>query len=209
MQPMSTAKSGFTLVEMVVIAPLILLLIGALVSAAITVSDSAMRSQAKSQLRLDVLSALDRMEQDVKLSTSFDESGSGKIKLESLATDKNPMSTSRKLVDKSTCNSVTGGAAMDTLLTYEVAYEVSGSNDLIRSISLPTGCARTSSNVWQKHENNETLIDNTEGVNITVAVDTSASGVPALAIQLTATRKIDRRNVSYTGYMYATSVNIR
>lgn len=63
----TSRTSGFTLVELLVIAPLVILLIGALVGVIVHLSGSALRSQARVQLQLDVLSALDQIEQDVKL----------------------------------------------------------------------------------------------------------------------------------------------
>lgn len=206
MRRISRNKSGFTLVEILVIAPLVVLLVGAVVSATIYAVNSAMRAQAKSQLQLDVLSALDRIEQDVLLSVGDSLSGSdaNKLELSNLATSSNPLSSSRKLIKKSDCSVASGGLPAPDALRYTTTYaRSSDGKTLTRKLNIGGGCS-SSVNVWQKHNVEEKIITNAKDISLVATLD----GANALNIALTATRKSGGRDISYTGYLYAKSANM-
>lgn len=62
---------GFTLIEMLVIAPIVILSIGAFIALIINLTGEVMSSRGSNTLAYDVQDALNRIEQDVKLSTGF------------------------------------------------------------------------------------------------------------------------------------------
>lgn len=64
-------RDGFTLVEMLVIAPIVILAIGAFVTVVISMVGEVLTSRASNSLSYDVQDAMNRIEQDVKLSTTF------------------------------------------------------------------------------------------------------------------------------------------
>lgn len=65
---------GFTLVEVVVIAPILILVLGGFVVALVTMVGDTMASRDANALVFDTQSALDRIEQDVRLATGFQSS---------------------------------------------------------------------------------------------------------------------------------------
>lgn len=64
-------EKGFTLVEMLVIAPLIIVIIAGLISAMILITGNILESQEESRLAYNVQSALTRIEADIHSSASF------------------------------------------------------------------------------------------------------------------------------------------
>ena len=117
---------GFTLVEMMVIAPIVILAIGAFITVIVTLTGDVLSSRGSNVLAYNVQDALDRIEQDVKLSSGFlarnnitfstsnpqgygdvgsttdftsvgGTSGTSLI-LSSVATDGNPISTTSKMI---------------------------------------------------------------------------------------------------------------
>ena len=64
-------SAGFTLVEMAVIAPIVILLIGVFISLIVNLTGEVMSSRGSNILTYNLQDALNRIEQDVKLSTTF------------------------------------------------------------------------------------------------------------------------------------------
>ena len=62
---------GFTLVEMLVIAPIVILAIGAFIATIVSLTGEVMTSRGSNTLSYDVQEALNRIEADVKLSSTF------------------------------------------------------------------------------------------------------------------------------------------
>lgn len=62
---------GFTLVEILIIAPFAILLIGALIAMATQATTFSLCSYAKTRIQNDVLTALDLMEQDARISLNI------------------------------------------------------------------------------------------------------------------------------------------
>lgn len=71
MSSTSFAKQGFTLVEMMVIAPVVVLLIGSFIALIVNLTGEVMASRASNTLTYDIQNALNRIEQDTKLSTTY------------------------------------------------------------------------------------------------------------------------------------------
>ncbi len=65
------AKSGFTLVEMVVVAPIVILAIGSFIAVIVSLTGEVLSSRGSNVLAYDVQDALNRIEEDVKLSSGF------------------------------------------------------------------------------------------------------------------------------------------
>jgi len=66
-----TQSRGFTLVEMLVVAPIVILAIGAFLTVIISMTGEVIASRASNALSYNVQDALNRIEQDVKQSTGF------------------------------------------------------------------------------------------------------------------------------------------
>ena len=118
MLPINRAKqSGFTLIEMLIIAPIVILAIGGFVALMVNMVGEVIVTREESGLAFETQQALDRIEQDVRLSTQFlvtsgtltspqgsDDNAaafsnaSNALLLSTLATDKNPADVSRGLI---------------------------------------------------------------------------------------------------------------
>ncbi|MFZ1301178.1 MAG: hypothetical protein WAQ27_01185 [Candidatus Microsaccharimonas sp.] len=68
---MKSKIRGFTLVEMVVIAPIVILAIGSFITVIVAMTGDVLSSRGSNVLAYDVQDALNRMEEDVKLSSGF------------------------------------------------------------------------------------------------------------------------------------------
>ena len=114
--------SGFTLVELLAIIPIMILIISGVVVAAVNLSGASLRASARTELQSEVLDALDQIEQDVKLSVDFEGTSTDRISVHNLATSTNPLSADRKLIKNSTCTvAPTGLSASDALAYRSVA----------------------------------------------------------------------------------------
>lgn len=195
-------SAGFTLVEIVAVAPMVILLIGAMLLLIVNFTGSSMRSSARTELQNEVLRALDQIEQDVKLSVGFNaDTSATKLSLRSLATDRNPLSSDRRLIKTADCTSATTGVTLNDALKYKMEYYIDGGNILRRRATLDAGCA-TSTIAWQKPIN-EAVITTNKSVKLTV----SGTAANARKIELTATRSVAGQDISYTGKLYVKSLN--
>jgi len=183
-----------------VVAPLVILIIGGMITAMIALSTGAMRSSAHSQLQHEVLMALDQIEQDVKLSTDFDGMASNKISMHNLATSANPLSASRKLIKKSDCSVAGTGISVAEALVYKMEYSVVGGNTLKRKASMDSGCS-SSSNIWQRGID-DTLISAGKEVKLSVTTNSDT-----MEVKLTASKTVAGDDISYTGWLYVKSLN--
>ena len=68
--PLSRQR-GFTLVEMLVVAPIVILFIGAFIGLIVNLTGEVMSSRGSNMLTYDIQDALNRIEDDVKQSTTF------------------------------------------------------------------------------------------------------------------------------------------
>jgi len=66
-----TTNRGFTLVEMLIIAPIVILVIGIFVSAIITMTGDVLAVRGKNALAFNIQDALNRIDQDVKVSGGY------------------------------------------------------------------------------------------------------------------------------------------
>ncbi len=64
-------EHGFTLIEMLVVAPIVILAIGAFLTVIISMTGEVISSRASNALTYNIQDALNRIEQDVKLSSGF------------------------------------------------------------------------------------------------------------------------------------------
>ena len=127
------------------------------------------------------------------------------LAMTSLATNKNPMDSSRQLIDSSTCSVATDGIPADLAYTYRTNYSVQNGN-YIRQVSLSGACA-SSANVWQVATTEALIADANVSVNISyLSVGSSSKNV--INIKITAAKKIAGRDIEYTGAMHVRSLNI-
>lgn len=68
---MQESKRGFTLVEMMVVAPIVILLIGAFIALIINLTGEVMSSRGSNVLTYNLQDALNQIEEDVKLSSTY------------------------------------------------------------------------------------------------------------------------------------------
>lgn len=172
------SEKGFTLIEMLVVAPIVILAIGAFLTVIISMTGEVIASRASNALTYNVQDALNRIEQDVKLSSSFISSTSNfalsnnqgynddttnftnvsasngsAIILNMVATTTNPINANSayiSLIGKpNPCASSTGNAPF----TYSVVYFIKNST-LWRRTIMPSNYTDTTSTVcsvpWQQ-----------------------------------------------------------
>ncbi len=70
-KPHTARRAGFTLVEMLVIAPIVILTIGAFIALIVNLTGEVLSSRGSNVLAYDVQDTLNRIEEDVKMSTTF------------------------------------------------------------------------------------------------------------------------------------------
>ena len=208
-------RQGFTLVEVAVIMPMAVLLIGAMIGTILYLTNVSLRTQGKSKQQVEVITSLDRMEQDVRNAMSITVVG-WQLKIVALATNKDPLNTDRQLINKGDCSLATSGLTPADALQYTVTYQTqSSATSLIRTITVDYSTSSCSTaalaNVWQR-TSSETFIAGAKSIFFDVVLSndgTSFTGNNVAAIQLTSERMLAGQPVSFTGYMYAKSVNIR
>lgn len=154
--------SGFTIVELLVVAPIVILVIGGFIGAIIAMTGNVLVTRSANQLVYNIQDALDRIESDVRISGGFLTASTGfsydnpSLILNSYATTNNPASSALNIVYHSSstgsCSSPTNPLMLNTV------YFVSD-NKLWRRIVVPDDfsagifCdAKTNSvtSVWQK-----------------------------------------------------------
>ncbi len=189
--------------------PLIILLIGTIIASVLYLANISLRSQGRSKVRIDVLTTLDMIEQDIKNSKSIDSATDGSttnLVLTAFATDRNPLNPSRSLIRASDCSVATGGISPLEAATYQVRYQKQD-DTLTREVIM--GACAASSTVWQKN-GTEVLIKNADPLAMTVTYPASSTANPSVALaSLSVGRKIGGRTVEYTASMYAQSANIK
>ena len=208
-------RQGFTLVEVAIIMPMAVLIIGAMIGTILYLTNVSLRTQGKSKQQVEVITSLDRMEQDVRNAMSITMDG-GQLKIVALATNKDPLNTDRQLINKVDCSLATSGLTPADALQYTVTYQTqSSATSLIRTITVDYSTSSCSTaalaNVWQR-TSSETFIAGAKSIFFDVVLSndgTSFTGNNVAAIQLTSERMLAGQPVSFTGYMYAKSVNIR
>ena len=207
-EPNSGRRSaGFTLIEVLVVAPMVILMLGTIIAMLVNLSSSAMRASAQASLQNDVLAALDMIEQDVKLSTAIS-SGTNSLTTTNLATSSNPLSASRHLINKDSAPcSVADNISLDQTLSYVTTYRVdtaSTPKKVLREVAItpPSGCTLA----WQRGDTTALLdLGSTGEYTLTASMD----GIKAVTVTLTATRKVAGEELSFTGVLYAKSLNIQ
>lgn len=154
---------GFTLVEVAIVMPVVILVIGTLLSAILAMTNNVLVTRANNALIFSVQDALDRIEADVEVSGGYlatnnvtiasgqgsgstDDTGTATkfvnvdtnnnaIILNMYATDKNPKSSDRNIVKKEdSTNSCTNSTEM---LMYNIVYFIQD-NSLWRRTVIPS-----------------------------------------------------------------------
>ncbi len=205
MRSMSHSKSqrGFTLVEMLVISPLVIIILAGIVGIVISLTTESMRTTARSQLQNEVQAVLDRMEEDVRTSLVINPDSSFALSTNNFVTNKNPLATDRRLVKKD-CSVASAGLLLEEALSYNLEYSVAGSK-LMRKVSM--NACQTSPNTWQRPKT-ETVMSSNSATDLQIDyINISSSEPSAVRIKLTAKRQVAGSEISYTGIMYARSLN--
>lgn len=184
-------QKGFTLVEMLVVAPIVILTIGAFLTAIISMTGEVLASRASNNLSYNVQDALNRIEQDVKMSNGFlatnnvmgtnqgynndataftnvgGTSGTSLI-LNMVATKSNPVSASSGYVYLKNKPNACSSPQNNAPFTYNVVYflkTVNGVSSLYRRTLMPTNYTDTTNTVcavpWQQPSCFPTYMDGT------------------------------------------------
>lgn len=171
---------GFTLVEMIIIAPVVILAIGAFIATVINMTGEVMSSRGANTISYELQDTLNRIEQDVKLSTTFlaqnsisfsssnpqglgdgtenftniDNSGNAVLILSALATNGNPLSEgvgNIYLNEPETCAS--GNYPTNRPLLINIVYFVDEDGTMWRRTIMPTNYTSgdlCGGTVWQQ-----------------------------------------------------------
>ena len=217
MRSMLHLRRGFTLIEVMVIIPFAILLVGGLIAAAIGATSASLRSYGKTRLQSDVLAALDTMEQDARISLNIKVTSTNELVMEALATDKNPLDNARSLVNSTSCAPMTTVASVTDATTYKLSYKYDSATSSLSRAGDFTGswCGGTQAtqgnSVWQRHNQPEKIIQDAE---VTMAlsdfnvIDSSALLASAVKVTLTATRVVGGEDITYTDSLYIRSANL-
>jgi len=129
---MSQNKKGFTIVEVLIVMPIVIIVIGVFITAIVNMTGDVLATRGANSLIYDIHNALNQIEQDIKLSDSFLETNSFTLTapqgsddttntpflnitasgpaliLNNVATTSNPLNTARNIVyknnDPKACN---------------------------------------------------------------------------------------------------------
>lgn len=160
---------GFTLIEVLVIAPIALLVVTGFVALMITMIGDVITSRAQNVITYDTQSAIDSIDQDVRLTVQFLDtsdtmvspqgkdgstaaftSTSGDLVLAEVATDKNPIDTTRSFIyydDPYGCSDP-ATVYKNRIYYITVIYTVRNGS-LWRRTSLPSPSGTLCQNPWQ------------------------------------------------------------
>lgn len=161
--PKPSHEAGFTFVEIAIIAPIVILMIGSFITVIVNMTSEVLRSRGSSQLAFNVQDSLNRIDQDVKLSVGFLAQNSVTLQspqgyddgtasfnnvsstngtmliLTMLATTGNPLSSTSSVAYLSNKPNACGNSqGNNTPLTYNVVYFVKNST-LWRRVVMPSG----------------------------------------------------------------------
>jgi len=169
------SKRGFTLVEMLIIAPIVILVIGIFVSAIITMTGDVLAVRGKNALAFNIQDALNRIDQDVKASGGYlatnnitltspqgyddntsafknaDATNGTMLILNTYATTANPLSSTRNFIyttSPNACNSAL--VSQNQKVAMNIIYFVKN-NALWRRVIAPSSYATVGCSVpWQQ-----------------------------------------------------------
>jgi hypothetical protein len=151
-------NKGFTTVEMLIIAPMVILMISAFISAIVILTGNVLAARGSNDMAFDLQDTLNRMEQDIKLSggllttnnftpilpqgygdsttlfKNFDLTKGYSLILNSYTTNGNPTSAGRDFIYTSVPNGCSNLVNQNNILTYNIVYFVK--NDAINHGSL-------------------------------------------------------------------------
>jgi len=130
-------KSGFTIVEMLIIAPIVILVIGTFISVVVNMTGEVLMTRGANALAYNIQDALNRIESDVKLSTTF------------LAKNSITPPNSPQGYDDSTSDFTNVGANGNMLILNTLATTgnpVSTNSGLVYLTNAPNACASTQVN---------------------------------------------------------------
>jgi competence protein ComGC len=152
-------SAGFTLVEMLVVAPVVILVIGAFVAVMTSIVGDVLLTRDRSAITFETQDALDRIEQDTRLATQFltttgtlaSPQGSdsnftgtaaftntGNLILSTNATDKSPSEPTRQIVYRANQPNACGATqSFNVVLPVQIIYFVK-SGSLWRRTVVPT-----------------------------------------------------------------------
>jgi Tfp pilus assembly protein PilE len=157
-------SKGFTIVEMVVIAPIVILTISAIIFAIVTMTGDVLATRAANVMAYNIQDALNRIESDVKFSNGYllnsispispqgQDNGTsafsgslsttaGPLILEAYATNENPLSKTKKILytdnNPYPCSNLSSSALQNQPMMLNIVYFISN-NTLWRRVLTPS-----------------------------------------------------------------------
>lgn len=127
---------GFTLVEMMVIAPIVILAIGAFITLIVNLTGEIMSSRGSNTVTYNVQNALNRIEEDIKLSAGFLQTNSIKF----TASNPQGMGGANSVTDFTAAGDSTTGPALILNSLVTDGNPLSLSSRLIYMANQPNGC---------------------------------------------------------------------
>ena len=172
----SKTQQGLTLVEMLVVAPIVILFIGAFIGSIVQLTGQTLAQSSQVALMNNLQSTLDEVESDVKMSGAFlavnnftlsspqgydnatqsftnTMNGTDTLILNTLVTDKNPTNASRSLVYLANMPNACGSAnfGQNQVMTMNVVYFVKNNTLWRRTLAVNgyTSKACSGATIWQ------------------------------------------------------------
>jgi len=226
------AQKGFTLVEMAVVAPIVILVIGTFIYAIITMTGDVMAGRAANVLAYNIQDALNRIEADFKTSggyltdsimpttpqghndtaDTFTKDTSTLI-INSFATTKNPADSARSIVHQKQ-----SGACNTSPMMINTVYFISN-NTLWRRVIMPSDYTNTDNycdSPWQQPScspgqtaticktQDEKLVENLDSTD---GFNVTYDSANKITITITATSKTAGRSITKSGTISAINLN--
>lgn len=231
MSTTNNLKRGFTLVEMAIIAPIVMLVIVGFISLIISLTSYVMVTRANNVLTNSVQDALARIEIDTKNSagylqqsmisqskqgpsnstSTYFEKAADLLILNTYATTKNPLSANNNYILRSEC----GLTPAASPLMLNIVYFVDNKSTLWRRVMAPAQYNSLGCHVWQRPScsydvdstfcttNDDKIIDNISNFYITYDKINEADFTGALTVTITATDIAAGKTIQQSGKISA------
>ena len=169
MQSSSNKPSGFTTIELLIVVPMVILIVGVIVGYMVSMTGSALVSRERLVLSHSLRSAMERIENDVRDANKIEPTIAGiaspqglnngtqsfaspasQLMLERYATTADPLNQDRQLVYMANSpNACSGNYQQNTIAVVYVIYFVKN-NTLFRRTIFPPG-QTTCGTIWQQN----------------------------------------------------------
>lgn len=143
---MHTHKQGFTLIEVLVVAPMVILSIGAFIALIITLTGNTLASRAASALQHDTQSAIAQIDEDVRRSVAFlavNDIAFGTANPQGYTNTPSQASSAGSTVNFTNVNLLTNSGSQETLILKQLATTknpIANGSDVVYQANTPNPC---------------------------------------------------------------------